>query len=1548
MTLPAKKSLKEGAESRRAAVPPKERKRAVSQKKRPLSSYHESVGNRALERLYRDEEEKREKAAKSGEKAPKVKAETKLKLPPPKAAGAQEVQKPKALKLQGSSEKMVADFAKAPASQVAATFPALGKALSRRVEEERVETFKNAPKLTASVTARSGRIKGGVVKVRPKKSRESLKESAAPPLKELKPPEHRDFGKPPENRKALESVEREVKRDFKSWFKSHFRSFLSSIRTTDPNVNTKADMEPKVDLKGEIDPKKAQKDKTEALKGVAERREVEVERFVNHPGQSHILPKEVNETFETQIGSKELESVESAEEEGMKNYLEAEIPKEVRERADELLKPVLEGGLKKLNKETGDAAKRRDESKRREEAQKVAEAEKLNRRAQKEQEDAVITGRRQVASEQQKGIEEAHKATREFEKEADKEHTKVKKSISDRVKKAESEAKKEIQKGEEEAEKIKRKGEEQARQKKSELKKKQKQKSWWDRAVDAIKSAVKAITKAIDKIFTEIRKAVKKAIEAAKKLAVSLINRARKFILERLEAFRKWAKKMVNRYLKKYFPALARRINKAIDRFVDRAKKAVNKIADKLIAGVKALADALSKALDKILSAFQTALKAAVQIAGAVLTGNFSEALKIAIQAACDIAGIDSKPIFGFFRRAGALFAKILKSPRKFFNNLVEAVGGGVRSFAKNIKKHLINGLFAWLTGVLSEAQIELPEKFDAKGIFSLAMQILGVTYANIKARIIRKYPKAAGVIEKIEKGFAILKELVTKGPAALWKRVASMLRNFKESVISGIRDFVVTTLVKEGILWLLSLLNPASAIVKVIKLLYDLVMFLVESFDKIKAFVVSVYNSIAAIAAGTLGPAKKAVEMSLAKILPVAINLLARLAGLGGIAKTVRKIIARLSRPVNKVIDKIIDKAVAFAKKLLGRGKRGLKKVRKGLKRVFKIDKRVGRRISFPAKKERHALWIGRRRGKLVPMVASTPAPVVQKLDRWEKELGKLKEPERKKASELLETARSRLKVLEERARREDEEKKMALKDKKVTQEEAAEVKREEKSTQAAEKSLSDAVKELIEIFGEKRIVLQKLFGAEIGKMHPKAGEVFVKQLGKIEAEKIRSWSDLKKKVTESGKMALVYNKPLSSGHPYGISIQEREAKWALAQAEKEYEKETKGKKTGKLEKKSPEKFIQDRVGTVHTQKAPYTKEAYGMLREYVFDRGEKPKVIKSLKAYYLASLERGSQKEHKEYKPVIDKDGMKLKNGVFEIDYTYEGDEHKKKRFKVTFDFSQIDTESEITQSTKGENLKLKKPGKRGKTVSSGELSDFEKYKRAEALPDKKKLVYHELLKSFVKRRFNINKPKKIRRLAAMSDDELLKMLSPKDEKEFDKELADLLKKTGYLKSGQKFDSAHMLADWFGGSGYKEALNLVVTSAEYNRVIMGGAEKKIVEEVKSVSPESIFDLTVTATWDVLKDSEMKSKINAHSIRKQLGGRDPMPTDERKELAEGAEKELYDILSSRQDPRRVLRVRYEGKIKKPANEALQRREIGCDIWMSSFFKFEKKEKCFL
>lgn len=62
---------------------------------------------------------------------------------------------------------------------------------------------------------------------------------------------------------------------------------------------------------------------------------------------------------------------------------------------------------------------------------------------------------------------------------------------------------------------------------------------------------------------------------------------------------------------------------------------------------------------------------------------------------------------------------------------------------------------------------------------------------------------------------------------------------------------------------------------------------------------------------------------------------------------------------------------------------------------------------------------------------------------------------------------------------------------------------------------------------------------------------------------------------------------------------------------------------------------------------------------------------------------------------------------------------------------------------------------------------------------------------------------------------------------------------------KYGLDLDSAHILADQFLGSGYKTALNLLLTSGKFNKETMGDAEKDIkrqIQDIQNNNPNKIL----------------------------------------------------------------------------------------------------------
>lgn len=897
-------------------------------------------------------------------------------LPPPEPAA-----KVEKVSLAGSSDDAVASFVAAPASSVAATGPDLGGALDGKVVDEQAEAAKAAPELHAQT---GGDIDPGITPADaipvPAEAAVGDGVTGETPADLVADP-HQDKTPPPSNAETEKLMDKQPEGGFLDWLRGAIGDLMTNIRTTDPGVSTSAGPREQVALEGEADPGRMDRQKEEGADQLRAQRDTQVAAFKNHPGQSNIKPRQIDEARKPEMSvepAARIEPIPPANDAA--DYVDAKYPKEVRDKADADLAPILEPGLKEAGGATEEAAKTRDQDSAKEKEDAAAKARAINETADTEQKRVVLEGRTDVAKQQGEGVAGAYERVDTFSKDAAKEQTAQRKDIGDHVQSEEGKARKTLDDGEKEAEAKKEEKEQEAADKKRELEKDQEKDSWWDRAANFVKKAVEAVTEAIDKVFTALREAVKTIIEKAKNAAIGLINAARDWVVDKLNGFRDWAKSQVDKYLKESFPGLAAAINDGIDFAVDVAIDGVNLAADTAIAGVEALADGLAAALDKILEIYQTALKAAVQIAGAVVTGDFAGALKIAIQAACDIAGIDSKPIFDFLDRAGGLITSILKDPLPFINNLMSAVGQGVRSFGENILAHLQKGLIAWLTGAIAEAGIVLPEKFDLLGIFGLVAQILGLTYDNVKARIIKKLPAAATVFDVIEKGFALVMKLKDLDFSGLWEEAKAALANLKDTVIGGIRNWLITTVIKEGIVWLLSLTNPASAIVKALKVLFDLAMWLIERFEQIKEFVLSVYDAVAKIAAGVLEPAAKAVEDALSRALPVVISMVASFLGLGGIGKAVKEVLEKITTPINKVIDAVIDKVVAFAKTVIGKVKSGAKKVKDAVSNFLWPKK------SFTAGGESHTLYFS---DSGQPMISSIPQALESFIKAFEADAG-------------------------------------------------------------------------------------------------------------------------------------------------------------------------------------------------------------------------------------------------------------------------------------------------------------------------------------------------------------------------------------------------------------------------------------------------------------------------------------------------------------------------------------------------------------------------------
>lgn len=274
--------------------------------------------------------------------------------------------------------------------------------------------------------------------------------------------------------------------------------------------------------------------------------------------------------------------------------------------------------------------------------------------------------------------------------------------------------------------------------------------------------------------------------------------------------------------------------------------------------------------------------------------------------------------VMGIIHRAGDVIGTIVRNPIGFAGNLVNAVRGGLGQFVTNVLTHLRTGLFGWLTGALRGA-VQIPQRFDFGGILSMVASMLGLTWQWLRERLVRTLGERT--VRLVETGVDWVRDIATRGLAAVSQRLGDMASGFVDTVIGGIRDWVANSIVGAAITRLISMFNPAGAVIQAILAVYNTIRFFIERAQQLGALAESVFGSIAAIASGSLDTAKNAVEQALGRAVPVVLGFLARLIGLGDVAAPVRNVVTRIRGAVDRAADRVIGWVSGVARRLTGRG---------------------------------------------------------------------------------------------------------------------------------------------------------------------------------------------------------------------------------------------------------------------------------------------------------------------------------------------------------------------------------------------------------------------------------------------------------------------------------------------------------------------------------------------------------------------------------------------------------------------------------------------------
>jgi hypothetical protein len=356
-----------------------------------------------------------------------------------------------------------------------------------------------------------------------------------------------------------------------------------------------------------------------------------------------------------------------------------------------------------------------------------------------------------------------------------------------------------------------------------------------------------------------------------------------------------------------------------LDGFVRKQEEELQqKLADKQQAAIKAIDEKIEKMKDAMSGALAKLGKLLLFAAKKLFTWALSQ------------FGYSLSEIEGIISKGAAVLKAIFTKPIVFVKNLMNAALLGFKNFAKNFLKHLKDALFEWLTGSLEG--ITLPTTWDLKGIAGLALQMIGISYQNIRRHLVSALGEP--VVVGLEKGFQLVKTLITEGPMAAWEQLKDMAAEMRDAFIEAVKDFIKTKIIEQAIIWLVSLFVPGAGLIKAVIGIYDTVVFFIQKAKQIATMIANFLGAIGEIAAGNIGAAADAMEKGLARGLSLVITFLAKLLRLDAITAKIRNAIQKIRDKVDSVLARVAKWIGDKAKKLFGALKAGVKKLASWWKR--------------------------------------------------------------------------------------------------------------------------------------------------------------------------------------------------------------------------------------------------------------------------------------------------------------------------------------------------------------------------------------------------------------------------------------------------------------------------------------------------------------------------------------------------------------------------------------------------------------------------------------
>ncbi|MFL9833750.1 hypothetical protein [Chryseobacterium terrae] len=480
----------------------------------------------------------------------------------------------------------------------------------------------------------------------------------------------------------------------------------------------------------------------------------------------------------------------------------------------------------------------------------------------------------------------------------------------------------------------------------------------------------------VNVFFTEGRKLflikLDSTINTIAELVTSRLNKAKAAITS--------GRQKVTTFIKNLPADVKKAIKGDIDAIQGQFKQLENSISEKE-----------SSLIDSLVTKYNNTLKEVDEMVEEFKKRNqgFLSALKDATLGVWETIQNIKKTLTDLLSGALDVILSIIAHPIDFLSNLIAGVSQGFTNFGANIWTHLKTGFFTWLTGATKGISITMPEDvFSLKGIFSISMQMLSLTWEGIRdigAKVVGE-----PVMKALETGFEMVQIVRKDGVAGLWEYLKDQFADLKETVMDAIMDIIQSQVIQAGIKWIMGLMTPVGAFIKAAMAIIDVVKFFIQRAAQIMELVRAFTESIKAIASGNVGAVAKSIENALGRAIPVLIGFLASLLGISGLADKVIGVVQKIRARIVKAITKFWTFVKGKAAKLLGKleigknvknlynkGKRKIQDVGNGIYDFF-----MGT-ISFTAADgSRHKLYPESKSKSDNILLASIPKPIVVQLD--------------------------------------------------------------------------------------------------------------------------------------------------------------------------------------------------------------------------------------------------------------------------------------------------------------------------------------------------------------------------------------------------------------------------------------------------------------------------------------------------------------------------------------------------------------------------------------